>query len=194
MDVERIEALQALGKDDLTVLPGIEFRSGLGGNETVHFIGIFPEDANLDDLWTKLSGKLELTPEDVKKKGGDEKVYVPFTDAAQTIHDLGGIVTTHAGGKSNSIKTSATLRSRWPTRADIAREHIDIFELGKASDRSVYVGLVFPAIKHVLPLLMGSDNHNIAEYQPKEFCWIKGDPSFRTFQQLKRSRGGCICG
>ena len=34
----------------------------------MHLIGIFPEDPNLDELWTKLSGKLEITPEDVKKK------------------------------------------------------------------------------------------------------------------------------
>lgn len=55
MDVPRIQELQALGADKVTVLPGIEFRSELGGQETVHFIGIFPEDANLIDLWTKLS-------------------------------------------------------------------------------------------------------------------------------------------
>lgn len=41
-----------------------------------------------------------------------------------------------------------------------------------------------PAIGHRLPLIMGSDNHDIASYQPKTTCWIKGDPSFRTFQQL----------
>ena len=50
MDVTRIQDLQTLGGDKLTVLPGIEFRSELGGKETVHFIGIFPENANLVDL------------------------------------------------------------------------------------------------------------------------------------------------
>lgn len=185
MDVARIQDLQALAKDKLTVLPGVEFRSELGGKETVHFIGIFPEDSNLTDLWTKLSGKLELTPGDIRKKGGDEKVYVPFTTAAETIHELGGIVTTHAGGKSNSIENVGNTTFKMAYKADLARKHIDIFELGKVSDREAYEDKVFPAIKHRLPLIMGSDNHDISAYQPKAFCWIKGDPSFRTFQQLK---------
>ena len=185
MDVARIKELQTLGGDQLTVLPGIEFRSELGGKETVHFIGIFPEDANLADLWTKLSGKLELTPEDIQKKGGDQKIYVPFKDAADKIHELGGIVTTHAGGKSNSIENVGNTTFKMAYKADLARKHIDIFELGKISDRKVYEDLVFPAIQHKLPLIMCSDNHDISSYQPKAYCWIKGDPSFRTFQQLK---------
>ena len=186
MDANRIRNLQTLGKDDLTVLPGIEFRSELGGKEKVHLIGIFSEESNLDDLWTKLSGKLELTPEDIKKKGGDEAVYVDFKKAAQTIRELGGIVTTHAGGKSNSIESignNATFKMA--LKADLARKYIDIFELGKASDRDGYEQIVFPKIKHTLPLILGSDNHDISKYQPKTSCWIKGDPSFRTFQQLK---------
>ena len=185
MDVARIQNLQTLGGDKLTVLPGIEFRSELGGKETVHFIGIFPENTNLVDLWTKLSGKLELTAEDIKKKGGDEKIYVPFTEAAEKIHELGGIVTTHAGGKSNSIENVGNTSFKMAYKADLARKHIDIFELGKVNDRKVYEEMVFPAIQHHLPLIMGSDNHDISSYQPKAYCWIKGDPSFRTFQQLK---------
>ena len=50
IDVQRIRALQELGGNLLTVLPGIEFRTGLGGQEKVHLIGIFPEDSNLDEL------------------------------------------------------------------------------------------------------------------------------------------------
>ncbi len=184
MDTERIKELQALGGDRLTVLPGIEFRSELGGKETVHFIGIFPEDANLVDLWTKLSGKLELTAEDIKKKGGDERLYVQFTGAADTIHELGGIVTVHAGKKTNSIENVGNTNFKMAFKADLARKHIDIFELGQVSDRKVYQEMVFPNIKHELPLIMGSDNHDIFSYQPKAFCWIKGDSSFRTFQQL----------
>lgn len=103
IDVPRIRALQKLAGHELTVLPGIEFRTELGGKEKVHLIGIFPEDVNLDELWTKLSGKLEITPEDVKKKT-HEAIYVDFKEAAELIRNLGGIVTTHAGGKSNSIE------------------------------------------------------------------------------------------
>jgi predicted metal-dependent phosphoesterase TrpH len=121
MDVDRIKKLQKLGGDKLTVLPGIEFRSELGGKETVHYIGIFPEDANLADLWTKLSGKLELTAEDIQKKGGDEKIYVPFTDGAEKIHELGGIVTVHAGKKTNSIENVGNTKFKMEFKADLAR-------------------------------------------------------------------------
>jgi predicted metal-dependent phosphoesterase TrpH len=76
MDVPRIRELQRLAGADLTVFPGIEFRSELGGKDKVHFIGIFPEDCNLEDVWTKLCGQLLLTPEDITKRGGDEGVYV----------------------------------------------------------------------------------------------------------------------
>jgi ABC-type lipoprotein export system ATPase subunit len=184
IDVERIRALQELAGDDLTVLPGIEFRTELGGKEKVHLIGIFPEDANLDELWTKLSGKLEITPEDVKKKT-DEAIYVDFKEAAELITELGGIVTTHAGGKSNSIESIGNNTSfKMALKKDLACECVDVYEVGKLADRKGYEEIVFPAIGKVLPLIMGSDNHDIAHYEVKATCWVKGDPSFRTFQQL----------
>lgn len=184
IEVPRIRALQKLGGDDLTVLPGIEFRTELGGKEKVHLIGIFPEEANLDDLWTKLSGKLEITPEDVKKKT-DEAIYVDFKEAADVIRDLGGIVTTHAGGKSNSIENIGNNTVfKMALKTDLACECVDIYEVGKLADRRGYEEVVFPAIRKVLPLIMGSDNHDITHYEVEATCWIKGDPSFRTFQQL----------
>ena len=185
IDVPRIQELQQLGGDILTVLPGIEFRSELGGSETVHYIGIFPEDANVADLWTKLSGKLEITAADAQRKGGDGKIYVPFTEGSKVIHDLGGIVTVHAGKKTNSIENVGnTTMFKMAFKTDLAKTHIDIYELGQAGDTKAYEQKVFPAIDHVLPLIMGSDNHDITAYKPKAHCWIKGDPSFRTFQQL----------
>lgn len=184
IDVPRIRALQELAGNDLTVLPGIEFRTELGGKEKVHLIGIFPEDANLDELWAKLSGKLEITPEDVKKKT-DEAIYVDFKEAAKLIRDLGGIVTTHAGGKSNSIENIGNNTAfKMALKTDLACECVDIYEVGKLADRKGYEEVVFPAIGKVLPLIMGSDNHDITHYEVKATCWIKGDPSFRTFQQL----------
>ena len=73
----------------------------------------FNAGASLEELWSKLSGKLEITPEDVKKKT-DEAIYVDFGEAAELIRDLGGIVTTHAGGKSNSIENIGNnTPSRW---------------------------------------------------------------------------------
>lgn len=183
IDVSRIRELQKLAGDGLTVLPGIEFRTELGGKEKVHLIGIFPEDASLDELWTKLSGKLEITPQDVKKKT-DDAIYVDFKEAAGLIRDLGGIVTSHAGGKSNSIENIGRTAFKMALKTDLARECVDIYEVGKLADRKGYEDVVFPAIGKVLPLIVGSDNHDITQYELKATCWIKGDPSFRTFQQL----------
>jgi PHP family Zn ribbon phosphoesterase len=138
MDVARIRDLQKLGGGKLTVLPGIELRSELGGNETVHYIGIFPEDADVDDLWTKLSGRLGITAADVQKKGND-KVYVPFVGGAERIRDLGGIVTVHAGKKTNSIENigNAT-KFKMQFKTDLAKTYVDIFELGQVGDRKTY--------------------------------------------------------
>jgi len=74
IDLGRIRELQKLGSGKLTVLPGIELRSELGGRDFIHFIGIFPEDCDLQDVWTKLSASCRITPADIAKKGHD-KVY-----------------------------------------------------------------------------------------------------------------------
>jgi predicted metal-dependent phosphoesterase TrpH len=186
MDVARIKRLQQIAADRISILPGIEFRSDLGGKDTIHLIGIFPEDCKLDDVWTKLSGKLELTADDLKTKGGDEKIYVVFREACDVIHDLGGIVSVHAGTKSNTIEKIGNkdlFKQRLKT--DLARDYIDVYEVGKASDVKAHEEKVFPAIGKEIPLVICSDNHDIKKYEPKAFCWVKGDPGFATFQQLK---------
>ena len=55
INVERIQELQRLGSDCLTVLPGIELRDDHGG-DPIHYICIFPEDCDLDHVWTTLQG------------------------------------------------------------------------------------------------------------------------------------------
>lgn len=104
IDVERIRHLQELGGKNLTVFPGIELRSELGGSETVHFIGIFPEDCDTGMIWDKLKGKLDITARDVERKG-NEKIYVPFEKAAEVIHGLGGLITVHAERKRTVLRT-----------------------------------------------------------------------------------------
>jgi ABC-type lipoprotein export system ATPase subunit len=190
MDVTRIKTLQALAKQDLTVLPGIEFRSDLGGKEKVHLIGIFPEYGDIQDVWTKLSGKLGLTPTDLKAKGGDEQIYVEFKKAADVIHEIGGVVSVHAGGKSNTIEgISNNEKFKMALKTDLAKDYIDLLEVGKASDAKSYEETVFPSIGFARPLITCTDNHNIHKYVVHTPSWIKGDPSFRTFQQLKSDPG-----
>jgi hypothetical protein len=70
-------------------------------------------------------------------------------------------------------------------KTDLVRDFIDLYEVGKASDIGAYKEIVFPAIGKVIPLVICSDNHDIKQYAQKTPCWIKGDPCFATFQQLK---------
>jgi len=183
LDVSLIRRMQKLGGGHLTVLPGIELRSQLGGKESVHYIGIFSEDSDLDDLWTKLQS-LKITAADVKKTG-DDKVFVPFEDGCEAIRALGGIVTVHAGGKSNTIeKLSNAEVLKQAIKTEYVKRYIHAYEVGKASDCDGYTNVVFPTIKIELPLLLCSDNHDIEEYGVKTPMWIKADPGFMGLRQL----------
>lgn len=104
IDVARIRELQQLGGERLAVLPGIELRGDHGG-EPIHYICIFSEDCDLDHVWTTLQGSLGLTAVAIREKGGDEKIYVPIEDGAKQTRNLGGVVSIHAGTKSNSIES-----------------------------------------------------------------------------------------
>jgi predicted ATP-dependent endonuclease of OLD family len=185
IDAKRIRNLQAIGKGVLTVFPGIELRSDLGGNESVHLIGIFSETSDPDFIWTKLQGQLDLTPAEVQRKGND-KVYVQFVQAAKLIRNLQGVVSVHAGGKSNSIENIGNKHPyRQALKEDIAREYIDLFEIGRTTDIKVYEDIVFPDIGFRRPIVICSDNHDITEYAVKAPCWVKADPAFHGFQQVR---------
>lgn len=183
LDVSLIREMQKLGSDRLTVLPGIELRSQLGGRESVHYIGIFSEDADLEDLWTKLQS-LGITPADVNTKT-DEKVFVQFEQGCKVIRELGGVVTVHAGSKTNSIeKLSNAEVLKQAIKTEYVKRYLDAYEVGRISDCDGYREIVFPTIQVKLPLLLCSDNHNIEEYEVKTSMWIKADPGFMGLRQL----------
>jgi len=103
IDVARIRKLQELGAGQLTILPGIEFRDE-HGDEPIHYISIFPEDCDLEHVWTTVQGTLGLTAAGIMEKGGEDKVYVPIGEGAKLTRELKGVVSIHAGSKSNSIE------------------------------------------------------------------------------------------
>lgn len=184
MDIGRIRELQRLAGERLTVLPGIELRSELGGKESVHFIGIFPSECDLDDVWTKLSARASLTAADVQKLGHDN-VYCDLMQTAKVIHDLGGVVTIHGHGKANSIEGIANYPAfKAQLKTDLLREHVDILEIGAAERQEDYETIVFPAVGCELPLIVGSDNHDITKYSPRSACWVRADPNFRGLRML----------
>lgn len=182
IDIERIKALRELAGNDITILPGIELRSELGGSESVHFICIFPENISLSTLQTKFLGKVNLTDEDIEKET-HEKIYRDLSETVAIARELGGIVTIHAGDKSNSVeKLSNKLPEKQAQKTDIVK-NIDIYEVGKLQDIEDYRKKVFPYIKMIRPTIICSDNHNIKKYDRKEKLWIKSDITFEGLKQ-----------
>lgn len=185
IDPARISDLQRLAGDALIVLPGIEFRSELGGSEFVHYIGFFPETANIVELWTKLSGKLDITEADVER-AGDDAVWRPFEKASKVIHELGGLVSVHAGKKTNSIENMSNADN---IKRIIKKEYvegglIDFLETGRIADERDYQTIVLPHLSRKIPIIICSDNHDMGDYAVKCPLWIKGD---RTFESLRQT-------
>lgn len=186
MDIDRIRALQELGKNRLTVLPGIEFRSDQG-DKPIHYISIFAEDCDLEHVWDTLKGMLGLTPKAIADKGGEDSIYIPIEQGAAVTRQLGGIVTIHAGTKSNSIdgiKNKEQFQRR--IKFDITSEWVDIMEIGQIKDIDAHHNIIFPAIGLTRPLTICSDNHNITQYNRKTKCWLKADPTFRGLLMVLR--------
>lgn len=185
IDVPRLQELKTLAGNVMTVFPGIEFRSELGGSESVHYVGIFPPEYDITNLWTKLQGTLQLTEADIEAKGGHQRVYVPFEQGAKLIRELGGIVTVHAGKKANSIESICNAHEfKQAVKEDMAKNFIDVLEIGRVQDEADYRAIVFPHIGHRLPLLICSDNHDINVYSPPTKCWIKADTTFSGLCQV----------
>ena len=185
IDIERIQDLQRLGKEkNIVVLPGIEFCSELGGSEAIHFIGIFPETANLNTIWTKIQGQCNLTPEEIDSKG-QERIVCSFEKTSSLIIELGGLVTIHAGKKSNSIEgIKNNLLVKQEFKQQLLSTYHPLLEVGKIEDVESYKSHVFPVIQFSLPIIMCSDNHNIREYTTKEKLWIKAATTFEGLKQI----------
>jgi len=188
IDVARIKQLQYLGKlKNISVLPGIEFLSDTRGDDPVHFIGIFPEYCKLDYVWGQIKNKTDIKKVDGEGKKPNE-VYCNLLDTAKLIKELGGIVTIHAGSKSNTIENVTHAIPHSAAQKEDISKTIDIFELGDEKDVIDYKTKVTQFLKKKFnlhhPLILCSDNHNCNEYKLKQNCWIKADPTFAGLKQV----------
>lgn len=186
IDVERIKNLQKISSGRICILPGIEFRAELGGSEAIHFIGIFPENADLDRIWMKIQVKCNIDPREIKEKESDEWIICDLKETSDLVHELGGIITVHAGKKANSFEN---IKNTFPFKMAQKRTlldagYIDILEMGKEEDQKTYVDKIFPSLKKRPPLIICSDNHNVNKYEVKQNLWIKADPSFEGLKQI----------
>ncbi len=186
IDIERVQRLQKIASGRLTVLPGIELRSD-HGSKPINYICIFPEDCDLNHVWTTLQGSLGLTAKNIQDKGGDHKVYVPIEQGADKTRELGGVVSIHAGTKSNSIegiKNTEEFQQR--LKYDITKKWVDLMEIGQLKDIDIHLKTIFPATGLDKPLIVCSDNHRLADYSVKAPLWFRADPTFRGLLMVLR--------
>lgn len=193
IDVARIKSLKEESKDLITIFPGIEFCSELGGSESIHFIGIFPENCDIDSIWKTIEVRCKLTPLDIKQRGGICNIQTDLTDACDLIHELDGITTIHAGKKSNSVENiKNNLVAKMQQKQRILSNYIDIMEIGSVADVERYKHVVFSTIGFSVPLIICSDNHNTQNYIIKDNCWIKADPTFEGLKQVLNEPEGRV--
>ena len=97
------------------------------------------------------------------------------------------MISIHAGTKSNSInEISNAEQFQQQIKADITRQYVDIYEVGKDQDISVHMDTIFPAIGKELPLIICSDNHDAKNYKTKTPLWMRADPCFRGLKMVIR--------
>ncbi|WP_228269092.1 PHP domain-containing protein [Acinetobacter junii] len=139
IDIERIRDLSLLAqKENITVLPGIEFLSDSRGKDPIHFIGIFSETCNLEHVWGQIKHRTPINKIDSESKRVNE-VYCNLDDTIKLVKELGGIVTIHAGEKHSSVENiTNSLPHARAQKTEIAHA-VDIYELGKEEDQEGYV-------------------------------------------------------
>jgi predicted metal-dependent phosphoesterase TrpH len=194
LDPEFIRAMQGAGGDQLTVLPGIELTSQLGGTDGVHFIAIFAEDSRLEFLSGELMSKLELASK--REKGmPEEKLYVEFPAAAEVIQNLGGIISVHGGPTKHAslegIKNHLSFKQQ--VKHDLLRDHVDLIEVRQRSQTAGYLETVFPNIGIQLPIIVASDDHAETPYPTDRPCWIRADPTFAGLRMALRQPASRFC-
>lgn len=183
IDVNRIKDLQRIAAGRIAILPGIEMLSDARGKEPIHIIGIFPEDCNLENIWGTLKYKTNI--QRIESEGlSPDAIYNDLVDACKLIRSLGGLVSIHAGKKSNSIENIPNGYPHFEAQKDDISKLVAIFDVGKEADIEGYQKHVFPVIGRKFPLVLCSDNHNIRTYNVKQNCWIKGMLSFAGLKQV----------
>lgn len=193
LDAAFIGSMKEAAGARLTVLPGIELSSDLGGDESVHLIAIFPELSDCAHVSWELMAKLNLN---IKRKAGvqEEKLYVEFPTAAQVIQELGGLISIHGHGKAANYETiTSRLKFKQEQKTNLLRDYVDIIEVGGLDDVKTYREKIFPQIGFSVPIVIGSDDHAKSPYPTEKRCWIKADPTFAGLQMALREPDSRFC-
>src|SRR5690554_41349 len=179
IDSERILHLRELAPD-ITFFPGVELRTDKGA-ANLHLILIFSEKTDLRILEEDFEAIMRR--QKAKSSSQNKKIYWTFEDIIDFANGRGGLVSIHAGKKTNGIDreiTNATPVNE-AIKEDIAKK-IHFFEIGQKGDIEDYNNIVFKFTKRK-PLILCSDNHDSRNYFTKETLWIKADPRFEGLIQ-----------
>jgi ABC-type lipoprotein export system ATPase subunit len=207
--VRNIDEIKRIGVEKgIRVISGIEFRTEYGSS-SVHMIGLFPDYHNTTLLNAKALNELILCPlklseTEIIAKGkehnqsyNDEQAFkkgmflvqVDFKTAAELIHKYSGIVSVHAGSKSNTVEemkhqgaspknVKELYDSLGTVKEELLQNQVDICEIRKENDNEDFYYNQFR-----LPSIIASDAHeknNIGE----KFVWIKADATFDGLKQI----------
>jgi ABC-type lipoprotein export system ATPase subunit len=219
---KNIDEIKAVAKSQgIAVISGIEFRTEYG-NKSVHMIGLFPDKHKNTELNSKALHELILSPLGLSEtkiiaKGKEKKpsltddekafkegmflVQVSFKNAADKIHEYGGLVVVHAGSKENSIenemkhqgtsiKNVTTLYDSLGTvKEELFKENfIDICEIRKEDDNEEFYLKTFNK-----PSITASDAHKLSDIGIKS-VWIKANPTFEGLKQVAKESSRIFIG
>ena len=179
IDKCRIENLRSIAPE-IVFFPGVELRTDKGANN-LHLILIFPDESDLSTLSADFDAI--MLRQKAKSKDSNETIYWEFGDIVEFANDHNGLISIHAGRKTNGIEKEIghALPVKDAIKSDIA-DKIHFFEVGQKRDISDYEQFVFKEIERK-PLIMCSDSHSPNEYSPKEALWIKAELTFSGLKQ-----------
>ncbi|WP_455758279.1 hypothetical protein [Ruminococcus champanellensis] len=179
IDKCRIEKLRSIAPE-IVFFPGVELRTDKGANN-LHLILIFSDDSDLSTLSADFDAI--MLRQKAKSKDSNETIYWEFWDIVEFANDHNGLISIHAGRKTNGIEKEIghALPVKDAIKSDIA-DKIHFFEVGQKRDISEYEQFVFKEIERK-PLIICSDSHSPNEYSPKEALWIKAELTFSGLKQ-----------
>ncbi|MFS2236911.1 TrlF family AAA-like ATPase [Staphylococcus hominis] len=178
IDSDRINKLRELAKGEITIFPGVELRTDKGSTN-IHVIGIFSEHENLKNLQNDFEAIMLRSN---KNKDKFEKIFWDFKEIEEFIRDRNGIITIHAGNKSNGIEEISNENAFTMAVKESYSHKVDIFEHNNTHSCKGYENSVFK-VTGIKPQIVCSDNHDPLNYQYSDKLWIKSQPTFKGLLQ-----------
>jgi len=185
IDGKRISDLQNLASQEgITVFPGVEFRTDKG-DRNVHIIAIFSDKIDAKELGNYF--KYNMIEEKAKNAHSNETIYWELKDIQEFTKKYQGILTVHAGNKSNGIDKSLNNDEFFKAIKMEYAQIVDAFEVNNMKSYEGYKKYVVPYLKREVdkeyPVIVCSDNHNYDNYEVSVSLWIKADNSFEGLKQ-----------